>query len=283
MLYFRVFNQRHRGNMKDIRDDIFNQIKDKKIDAFIVTNGEGVIAGTDKAGREAGRLGLAVKKLIAEGSLVKPGDIIGHFEGHAKQIVMGEDYLVGCIGKPSGVATAAHKFVKAAGDRLKIVSGGWKKMPFEIKEPLRNAVLVGGAYIRIADEPFIYLDKNYIAAFGGIEACMEAVAHLKNHLKVVQLKGKYKDIGEEAFEAATLGADILFIDTGNMDDLNKVSAKMRRAGRRTKIEIAFGGDIRLENIEKLKSTKVDILDVGRAIIDAPLLDLRYGVKGGETG
>ncbi|MCJ7542546.1 MAG: hypothetical protein MUO88_23095 [Desulfobacterales bacterium] len=265
--------------MQDIRDDIFKKIKDKTIDAVIVANSEGVIAGTDKAGREAGRLGLTVKKLLAEGSLVKPGDIIGHFEGRVKEIVIGEDYLIGCIGKPSGIATAAHQFARAAGDRPKIVSGGWKKMPFEIKESIRNAVLAGGAFIRIADEPFIYLDKNYIAAFGGIGKCLGAVAHLKNHLKAVQLKGKYNNIGDEALEAVTLGADILFIDTGNMDDLNKVSAKIKKAGRRNKIEIAFGGNIRLEEIEKLKSFDVDILDVGRAIIDAPLLDLKYGVKG----
>jgi len=35
--------------MKDIRDDIFKNIEDKMIDAVIVANGEGVIAGTDKA------------------------------------------------------------------------------------------------------------------------------------------------------------------------------------------------------------------------------------------
>jgi len=265
--------------MNDIRDDIFKNIKDKTIDAVIVADGEGVIAGTDKAGREAGRLGLTVKKLLAEGSFVKPGDIIGHFEGRVKEIIMGEDYLIGCIGKPSGIATAAHQFARAAGVRPKIVSGGWKKMPFEIKESIRNAVLAGGAFIRISDEPFIYLDKNYIAAFGGIGKCLGAVTHLKNHLKAVQLKGKYNNIGDEALEAVTLGADILFIDTGNMDDLNKVCARIKKAGRRNKIEIAFGGNIRLEEIEKLKSIDVDILDVGRAIIDAPLLDLKYGVKG----
>ena len=264
--------------MKDIRDDIFKHIKDKTIDAVIVANGEGVIAGADKAGHEAGRLRLTVKKLLAEGSPVKPGDIIGHFEGRVKQVITGEDYLMGCIGKPSGIATAARQFARAAGNRPKIVSGGWKKMPFEIKEPIRNAVLAGSAFIRITDEPFIYLDKNYMAVFGGIGKCLEAVAHLKNHLKAVQLKGTYNTIGDEALEAVTLGADILFIDTGNMDDLNKVSARIKKAGRRNKIEIAFGGNIQLEEIEKLKTIDVDILDVGRAIIDAPLLDLKYEVN-----
>ncbi len=266
-------------SMRDIRDDIFEKIKDKTIGAVIVANGEGVIAGTGKAAREAGRLGLTAKELLAEGSLVKPTDIIGYFEGRVKEIVIGEDFLIGCIGKPSGVATAAFQFARAAGDRPKIVSGGWKKMPFEIKESIRNAVLVGGASIRIAEEPFIYLDKNYIAAFGGIGKCLAAVAHLKNHRKAVQLKGSMSNIGDEALEAVTLGADILFVDTGDMDDLNQVSAKIRKAGRRNRVEIAFGGNIRLGDIEKLKSTDVDILDVGRAIIDAPLLDLKYAVKG----
>ena len=40
----------------------------------------------------------------------------------------------------------------------------------------------------------------------------------------------------------------------------KVSAMIKKTGRRNKIEIAFGGNIRLEEIEKLKSIDVDILD-----------------------
>ncbi|MBW1819755.1 MAG: nicotinate-nucleotide pyrophosphorylase, partial [Deltaproteobacteria bacterium] len=225
------------------------------------------------------RLGLVVKEILPEASLVKPGDIIGHFYGHSKAIVIGEDYLIGCIGKPSGIATAAYQFSQAVGNRPKIVSGGWKKMPFEIKESIRNAVLTGGAHIRITNEPFLYLDKNYIEVFGGIRKCLEAASHLKNHLKAVQLKGKYGDIDDEAIEAVTLGADILFIDTGKLDDINKVAARIKGIGRRDNVEIAFGGDIRIEDIEKLKSTDVDILDIGRAIIDAPLLDLKYEVKG----
>ena len=72
---------------------------------------------------------------------------------------------------------------------------------------------------------------------------------------------------------------ILFIDTGNVGDIDNVASRIRGVGRRDHVDIAFGGDIRIEDIEKLKSIDVDILDIGRAIIDAPLLDLKYEVRG----
>jgi nicotinate-nucleotide pyrophosphorylase (carboxylating) len=46
---------------------------------------------------------------------------------------------------------------------------------------------------------------------------------------------------------------------------------------RGKVNIAFGGDIRLGNIDELKTLDIDILDIGRQIVDAPLLDMRLDV------
>ncbi len=264
--------------MRDLRDEIFGGLKAEIADALIIANGTGVIAGTDQAKYEAERLGLSVKTILAEGGYVTQGSIVADFQGPVKEVVIAEDLLLGRIGKPSGIATAAYNFAKAAGDRLKIVSGAWKKMPLELKETIRKAVIVGGGSIRISNDPFVYLDKNYIEIFGGIEATLGAVAHLEGYLKVIQLRGRYKEIGSEACEAARLGADILFVDTGNIRDIGSVAEKTRKAGLREKVEIAFGGGIRLKEMDKIRSLDVDILDIGRAIVDAPLLDIRYEVK-----
>jgi len=237
----------------------------------------GVIAGTDQARRDAEGLGLTIKKILKEGSLVQRGEVIADLQGDVKQVIMGEDYLVGDIGKPSGIATAAYNFVQAAGDKPKIVSGAWKKMPLELKETIRRAIKTGQASIRISDHPFVYLDKNYLEVLGGIEKSLEAVADLKGCLKVVQLKGKHQPVEQEAEKAARAGADIIFIDTGKMDDLERVLEKIKNMGLRDKLRIAFGGGIKLEKIQRLKTLDVDILDIGRAIIDAPLLDLKYEV------
>ena len=57
---------------------------------------------------------------------------------------------------------------------------------------------------------------------------------------------------------------------------------MLELGLRNKVSIAFGGGVRLEQIDELKALGVDILDIGREIVDAPLLDMRVELVGTEA-
>jgi nicotinate-nucleotide pyrophosphorylase (carboxylating) len=43
------------------------------------------------------------------------------------------------------------------------------------------------------------------------------------------------------------------------------------------VQLAFGGGVTLENIEELKALDIDILDIGRPIVDAPMLDMRLEI------
>jgi nicotinate-nucleotide pyrophosphorylase (carboxylating) len=150
-------------------------------------------------------------------------------------------------------------------------------MPLSQKESIRRAVAVGGALIRISREPFVYLDKNYIMILGGIGRALEAVSSLVDRKKVAQLKGRHGSIVEEACEAVKFGADILHIDTGNTTDVTSVVQDLAHRGCRDRVSIAFSGNVRLEDVPQLKELDVDILDIGRQIVDAPLLDMRLEV------
>jgi len=266
----------------DVREELLKNVKGKKVTAAIITDEEGIISGITSVKEEAGRLGLSVLMILAEGSQVRKGEEIIRFRGSPKQIVMAEEILMGLMAKPSGIATRAHKFVKATGGRPKVVCGAWKKMPPSLKEMIREAIHTGGALSRIEPTPFVYLDKNYIELLGGIKQSLRAVAHLNTCSKVVQVKGRYKDIGSEACEAAEAGADIVFIDTGKAEDVKSASEKLRQQGLRDRVEIAFGGGLNLEAIEYLKSLDLDILDIGRQIVDAPILDMRLEIIATEA-
>jgi len=233
--------------------------------------------GTASAADEARKLGLSIVHILDEGSPVQKGDEIARFQGSPKQVVMAEDVLIGLMAKPSGIATAARNFVDKAGNRPRIVSGAWKKMPASQKEIIRRAVVTGGAFYRMSHAPFVYLDKNYIRLLGGIQGGLEAVANIRDREKVVQLKGRYRDITLEAREAVQYGADILHIDTGQPGDVTRVVNELIHLGTRQKVKIAFSGDIRLEDVDTLKTLDIDILDIGRQIVDAPLLDMRMEV------
>ena len=263
--------------MPDIRDDIFRSVAMRQVTASIIADDGGIIVGTDAVRQAANELGLSIDSLLDEGGAVSSGDEIVRFSGTPKQVAVAEEHLIGLMAKPSGIATAARRFVEKAGSRPEIVSGAWKKMPASDKEMIRSAITAGGAQCRISQEPFLFLDKNYVKMLGGISESLRAVADMNGHLRVVQLKGFSGEITLEAHEAVEHGADIIFIDSGKHDDLRRVGKKLRQSGLRDRVKIAFGGGIRLEDIERLKNLDVDILDIGRQIVDAPLLDMRLEV------
>jgi nicotinate-nucleotide pyrophosphorylase (carboxylating) len=69
----------------------------------------------------------------------------------------------------------------------------------------------------------------------------------------------------------------VMIDTGQKKDIATVSRTLRRAGLRSKVKLAYAGNIELCDIPELQREDVDIVDIGRAIVDAPLLDMRLEV------
>lgn len=261
----------------DLRDLIFRGISDKRVEAKIWSTQKGVVAGIGRMASKAAELGLSIDVEVRDGDEVNCGDTIATITGAPKQISVAEDVLIGLVSKTSGIATAARKAVKLSEGKIRIVSGAWKKMPYKIKNEIREAIEIGGASIRISDHPFIYLDKNYIRMFGSIKKALEAAKIFEDRVKVVQLKGETDLIWREALEAAYGGAGVIMVDTGKIEDLKLVAEKLVEEGIRNSVELAFGGSISLEDIPKFLTLDVDILDIGRAIIDAPMLDISLDV------
>ena len=264
--------------MNDIRDEIFKNILHKNFTARIIAADAGIITGTGDARKEAEKLGLEILQWIDEKSRVEKGDMIARFSGSPKQIVMAEDMIMGHMAKSSGISTAAKKFVEKCGERPKVVSGSWKKMPIGLKDKIRMAVAAGGAAIRISETPFVYLDKNYIKMLGGIIPCLSATEGMRDRKRVIQIHGNFNDIASESCEAVRNGADIVFVDTGEIDDARKVLTALSENRLRHQAKIVFAGDIHHEDLDNLKKLDLDFLDVGRAIVDAPLLDMRMVVE-----
>lgn len=263
--------------MTDIRDSIFRSIVHKKVQAVITADDNGVIAETLEVEKAAAVLGINVGSLLPEASLVAKGDIIARISGSPQAIAQAEEQLIGLMAKFSGIATAARNFVDAVNGRPIIVSGAWKKMPPSLKGPIRRAISTGGAEIRISREPFLYLDKNYIRMLGGIKRALEAMTHLEGHLKLVQINSNSADVAADITQAGQYGAKIIFIDTGLADDAALAVDLLNKMGIRSNIKVAFGGGVTLEDIPSLKALDLDLLDIGRAIVDAPLLDMKLDV------
>jgi len=263
---------------QDIRDIIFASICDNRYTASLIADNEGIIAGTKRLQVFFADLGIPAKIHVKDGDSVTAGSILSTFTGLPKQIAVAEEGVVGLLSKPSGIATAARCAIKAAGPELAIVCGAWKKMPAEIKHIVREAVISGGASFRITNQPFLYLDKNFVRMLGGIEATLATVSEIKDKLKVIQLKGDTGDIVSEAMLAARCGADIIVVDTGFVADVTAINKALIDKGCRHRVKLAFAKGITLNRITELTGKGIDILDIGTCIVDAPLLDMRIEVE-----
>jgi len=221
--------------------------------------------------------GISAELLLADSDEVKAGSVVARIGGTAKQIAVAEEFAIGKLAKSSGIASAARRAVQLAGDEMKIVCGAWKKMPAEIKSIVREAVVCGGAAFRITDQPFLYLDKNFVRMLGGIAATLNAVASVRDKLKVIQLKGESASVAQEAVTAVTHGAEILMIDTGLLADFEAARRALEAIGLRQQVKLAFAKGVRLQDIPAMKRHGIDILDIGSEIVDAPLLDMKLDV------
>src|SRR5262249_11736718 len=90
------------------------------------------------------------------------------------ELATAEDHVLGALGFASGIATAARSFVAAAPPGLRIVCGGWKKLPFALKPVLRAGLAAAGVSPRLLDTDFVYTDKNALKLFGNIEKVVKA-------------------------------------------------------------------------------------------------------------
>ena len=260
--------------MEDVRKVIFAGIQDKRFLAEITVQRDGVLSGNQAALEKAFQLGISLNLHKGEGDFVEKGEVIAEVEACPMGIAQAEEVIMGAMAKASGIATAAHKAVALAGENMEIVAGAWKKMPPEMKHIVRQAVTAGGASFRISHKPMVYLDKNFISMVGGIQKTLETVSHLTEFDKVVQIR-ENAPIACQTKEALAHGCTIFMVDTGEISDYRICLETLKEAGVRDKVKVAFSGEILMADIPGLKGEDIDLLCIGKEIIDAPMLDMRF--------
>lgn len=257
----------------DLRDTLFAPLAGRLHDVEITACAGGVLAGTRGLAERAAEVGIALGWVAPEGERLAPGACVCRVRGDAWQIARAEEVLVGAIGKASGVATAAADLVARASGRARVVCGAWKKVPRECRPELREAIAVGGAAVRILDQPFVYLDKNYVRMLGGVAQAVRRARLVEDRAVVVQVRGETAPVADEAELAAAEGARVVMVDTGDVADLAAVFARVGRG----RVVLGFGGGVTAATLDAVVAAGAEAIDVGRAIIDAPLLDFRFDV------
>jgi len=241
--------------------------------AVVEATEPGVVAGLDllnpnQAPADAGHW----RVVVSEGQRVEAGSVLVEIRGTAPQIGVAEDYVVGPLGFASGIATRAERFKAACPDGLSIACGGWKKLPAALKPTLRAGLAAAGLLPRLVKGDFVYVNKNAVTMLGDVGTAIRAGIAVGHGPVAIQVKNV-----EEALFAAREGAGIIMVDTGQLHDLGVIHDALSAAGLRQGITLAFGGGVRLEDLQEAQRLGAEAVDVGRAILDAPLLDLRLRV------
>ena len=128
----------------------------------------------------------------------------------------------------------------------------------------------------MVEGPMVYLSKNYVRILG-VSGALEAAKRLPDREVVIQICGETGPIQQEAEQAVRAEAKVIFVDTGNQEDVRLVSGHLRQQGLRDRVQVAFAGGVTLTDLPHLATEDLDVVDMGRALIDAPLLDCRYKV------
>ena len=267
-----------RNSNIDIRDLLFEGIRGIRFAAQIRVLADGVLSGSDSLRERGEEIGVSFSTLLPEGTRLQSGTVIAEFTGFPKELALCEESLIGLASKYSGVASAAARASGVAG-RIRVVCGAWKKMPGESKQALRRAITTGGIPTRLVDQNFMYLDKNFVRMLGGIRPTLAAARSIEQRVLAIQLRGETLSIGGEAIEAVKSGADVLMVDTGRLADVREVSSALSAHGVRKQVSIAYAGGLHIEDLRQLQDEDIDIVDIGRAVIDAPLLDMSMDVTG----
>jgi nicotinate-nucleotide pyrophosphorylase (carboxylating) len=264
-----------RPAVTDVREALLAGLAGRPFRFQITACEEAVVAGTRRLADAMAELGVAPGLLAREGESLRPGQVVLQGRGTPAQIARAEESLIALVAKTSGVATAAARLKELAGSRARVVCGAWKKVRPEIRGDLREAAAVGGVGVRMLDTPFVYLDKNHVRMLGGVSPAVRQARSIPGRAVVVQLRGDLEDIREEARQALAEGAAVLMVDTGRREDLVAVAEVVGAAGAAARV--AFGGGVGFDSLAATIDAGATIVDVGRAILDAPMTDLRLDV------
>ena len=96
---------------QDVRDVFLASVITEQNTADIVADGTGVISGTKSLIEALQVIGIQPDYITPDGIEVAKGTVIATLSGSPKQIAMAEEFSVGILAKPSGIATAARRAV----------------------------------------------------------------------------------------------------------------------------------------------------------------------------
>ncbi len=237
--------------------------------AVILAGSEGVLAGMPVATEVFGRVGVRLRAHAEDGDRIQPGRTVAEVGGALRSILSAERTALNFLGRLSGVATQAARFVEAVAGTGVVVRDTRKTTP-GLRALEKYAARVGGCEThRLGLFESIFLKDNHVAAAGGVgEAVLRARASRPDLPVRVEV-----ETPEQAREAVEAGAGDVLLDNMSLEQMREAVA---RVGGRARLEAS--GGITLENVRAVAETGVDAISAGAVTHAAPWLDFSLEVQ-----
>ena len=239
----------------------------------LVSREEGVVAGTDCA-RLAWELvdpRIVVSDLLADGSRVQPGTVIGTVTGPARGVLSGERVALNFLGHLSGVATGTATIADAIAHTGARVADTRKTIP-GLRALQKHAVKAGGgSNHRFGLDDAVLIKDNHIAVAGGVTEAVRRAKAGVGHLVKIEVE---VDSLAQLAELLPLGVDAVLLDNMGPDLVREAVAMV--AGR---LVTEASGRITPETAVPLAEAGVDLISVGWLTHSAHVLDIGLDYAG----
>ncbi len=256
-----------RAFAEDVRDGDVTTIwtipETKQARAEFIARGDGVIAGLDVAKWVFERVDGAIvfDARMADGDVIKPGDVMAVVSGSARGLLTAERTALNFLQRMSGIATMTAQFVKEVeGTKARILDT--RKTVPGLRVLDKYAVVAGGGVNhRIGLFDMVLLKENHIEAADGIgPAVMSVRKGMAQDGRTLKIEVEVENLNELE-EVLLVGADQVMLD-------NMSIAEMRQAVERVanfdgqKPALEASGDVSMARVRDIAETGVDYISVG---------------------
>ena len=208
---------------------------------------------------------VKIKFYFKDGDKIHKGDKIADISGSAKCLLMGERTALNYIQRMSGIATETRKYQDAISPyKAKIVDTRKTTPNFRAFEKY-SVKVGGGALHRFNLSDCAMIKDNHIKLAGSIT---DAVMKLRTNLSHAHKIEVECDTLEQVKEAVAVRADIIMLDNMSLENMKEAVKIIDN-----KAIAEASGNVRLETVNKIASTGVDIISSSAIVAKAPTLDL----------
>ncbi|MBI3665432.1 MAG: carboxylating nicotinate-nucleotide diphosphorylase [Acidobacteria bacterium] len=207
-----------------------------------------------------------VQLLHHSGDEIRADEAVARVEGRLRTLLTAERTALNFLQRLSGIATLAHRFVRAVeGTGCRVLDT--RKTTPGMRRLEKLAVAAGGASNhRFGLFDAVLIKNNHITAAGGIRPAIERVRATGQPVEI-EVHSR-----AELEEALDCGADHLLLDNFSAAE---VAQAVRQIGGRARVEVS--GGITLETVRAYAEAGADFVSAGALTHSAPAVDLSFRI------